>query len=464
MKRNYKINTIKLLSLFFLLTINVKLFAQYQIKLNVSNITETSVQIRGVLFDDKNYLAKDTLDFAKKQFNSSSKTAIIGGLYYLYFPVSKTKIYFALENKDTIAINISGKDYLASVKSNKVRNNVFFDYQRLERSYNWLDSAYAKEIRLQKKYNFKQRAEFFAEKTKALSDFRKKALLSIPANNVLHLYFKTLNQLDEWIPDRKNFEGRASFLKKFDLNSKKILFTPVLKEVLYEYYSSFPLVSDSLMKAMDQVLTLANCKEKAYPFIFDYSSKIVSNRAILNNGKSYVYVIEKYGINSPCKFLDKNSVSYYKKELDKLKMQNSKLKAPNIILPDTLKHTQNLHEFAKQYDFTVLIFYAPSCEHCQKEIPIMEETITNLEKQFNKRIGRFAICNDLDSNDEDWSKFIRTHKLNTNYAHVNLPKESKLRELYDAFSTPIYFLIDSDSDFLARRISPVSIKRYFLTL
>ena len=175
MKRNYNTNTIKLLILIFLLTINVKLFAQYQIKLNVSNITETSVQIRGVLFDDKNYLAKDTLNFAKKQFISSSKTAIIGGLYYLYFPISKTKIYFALENKDTIAINISGKDYLASVKSNKVRNNVFFDYQRLERSYNWLDSAYAKELQLQKKYNFKQRAEFFAEKTKALTDFRKKA-------------------------------------------------------------------------------------------------------------------------------------------------------------------------------------------------------------------------------------------------------------------------------------------------
>lgn len=464
MKRNYKTNTLKLLLFIFLLTINVKLFAQYQIKLNVSNITETSVQIRGVLFDDKNYLAKDTLDFAKKQFNSSSKTAIIGGLYYLYFPVSKTKIYFALENKDTIAINISGKDYLASVKSNKVRNNVFFDYQRLEQSYNWLDSAYAKELQLQKKYSFKQRAEFFAEKTKALSDFRKKALLSIPANNVLHVYFKTLNQLDEWIPDRKNFAGRASFLKKFDLNSKKILFTPVLKEVLYEYYSSFPLVSDSLMKAMDQVLTLANCEEKAYPFIFDYSSKIVSNRAILNNGKSYAYVVEKYGINSPCKFLDKNSVSSYKKELDKLKMQNSNLKAPNIILPDTLKNTQNLHEFAKQYDFTVIIFYAPSCDHCQKEIPIMEQTIATLEKQFNKRIGRFAICNDPDSNNEDWNKFIRTHQLNTNYAHVNLPKDSKLRELYDAFSTPIYFLIDSDSNFLARRISPISIKRYFSTL
>ena len=217
MKRNYKVNTLKLLLFIFLLTIHVNVFAQYQIKLNVSNITETSVQIRGVLFDDKNYLAKDTLDFAKKQFSSSSKTAIIGGLYYLYFPVSKTKIYFALENKDTIAISLSGKDYLANVKSNKARNNVFFDYQRLEQSYNWLDSAYAKELQLQKKYNFKQRAEFFAEKTKALSDFRKKALLSMPANNVLHLYFKTLNQLDEWIPDRKNFAGRTAFLKKIDL-------------------------------------------------------------------------------------------------------------------------------------------------------------------------------------------------------------------------------------------------------
>jgi predicted alpha/beta hydrolase len=94
----------------------------------------------------------------------------------------------------------------------------------------------------------------------------------------------------------------------------------------------------------------------------------------------------------------------------------------------------------------------------------MEQTIATLEKQFNKRIGRFAICNDPDSNNEDWNKFIRTHQLNTNYAHVNLPKDSKLRELYDAFSTPIYFLIDSDSNFLARRISPISIKRYFSTL
>ncbi len=93
LKKKYKAITLRLLLLIFLLTKHISVFAQYQIKLNVNNISETSVQIRGVLFDDKNFSAKDTLDFSKKQFSSSSKTAIIGGLYYLYFPISKTNIY-----------------------------------------------------------------------------------------------------------------------------------------------------------------------------------------------------------------------------------------------------------------------------------------------------------------------------------------------------------------------------------
>ena len=82
--------------------------AQYQIKIKAVNILDTVVYFRGTVFDEKNFIPKDTINLSKGSFTLSAKKPILGGIYFFYFPKSKTKIYFSLENKDSLKVEISG--------------------------------------------------------------------------------------------------------------------------------------------------------------------------------------------------------------------------------------------------------------------------------------------------------------------------------------------------------------------
>ena len=73
-------------------------------------------------------------------------------------------------------------------------------------------------------------------------------------------------------------------------------------------------------------------------------------------------------------------------------------------MPDTSGVVQNLHAFASQYDYTVLIFFDPSCEHCKVELPKMDSVIRAIATKTHLNIGKFAVCNDGVANDKIWKE------------------------------------------------------------
>ena len=84
----------------------IPLFAQAQFKVTVSK-SNAPVYFRGTLFDDKNYLAKDTLTGTVL----SSTTPIKGGIYYLQFSSTKERIYFTIENKEQFSLTYLYRSY-----------------------------------------------------------------------------------------------------------------------------------------------------------------------------------------------------------------------------------------------------------------------------------------------------------------------------------------------------------------
>ena len=70
--------------------------AQYQIKIKATNTADSIAYFRGTVFDDKNYIPKDTIKLYKGNYTVAAKKPIIGGIYFLYFPKSKQKIFFSL--------------------------------------------------------------------------------------------------------------------------------------------------------------------------------------------------------------------------------------------------------------------------------------------------------------------------------------------------------------------------------
>ena len=455
----------KIIYLISLIIIPIISSAQYTIKVStqVSNQNEQAF-LRSTLFDDKNFVPKDTINLNGKVKFIRSKTSIVGGIYFLYFPKTKEKVYLSLEDNDVYDIKIPAKDILNTIQITSPKNLIFLNYQRLMTQFTDLDSNYEAQVKLGRKFNLAQKAAFFQKKTDALTEFRKNALKALKPADALHIYFTTLNLLDQSVPSRRDIAKRKEFIKPFNLASPKLLFTPELKNILFEYLSYFPLHADSLQQGIDQVLGNLDCKSKAYPYIFDYFGTILRNRNIQSNADGYKTFLTKYVAKGKCNFLPPA------KKAELLKTLNGSSKelvigelSPRISLKDTNNVEKDLHETAKLYDYTVVVFYAPTCDHCQVEVPLMDSTIKQLEKTYQLKIGRYAICNEPGLPKTEWTNFTKKYKLTEKFTHVNLPENNEIRTTYDALSNPTFYLINRFGLLEDKKISPLTLKKFFLS-
>lgn len=431
--------------------------AQYRINLLITTKADSLAYLRGVVFDDKNYFPKDTVRIAKKNIILQSTKPIVGGIYYFQFDKTKQRYYFILENNDNLTLNIRGGE----MQTTNPRNQVLFQYQKLEKSFQVIDSLYAVEITRGRKFSYSDKAAFFKDKTSALKAFRTKALPKLNPSEVLHIYFSALNRLDGSVPDKKNYAARAQFIKGLDLNINKLLFVPSYKELLTEYMAYYPTQADSLLKGIDVILKKANCQSKSYPYVFNYFAQVMRNRNVQNNTEGFVKFVNTYVEKGNCTFLQAAQKATIIEEAKRLQSTLSVVKSPTISLPDTAGVTQDLHAFARLNDYTLLAFYAPTCDHCQKEVPEMDSTMKIIESRLGLTLGRFYICNEPGVPKATWQKFISDYKITTNAKHVELPSISDIRTQYDAFSNPVFFLLNRAGEIVARRISPTTLRKYF---
>lgn len=448
--------------IFFLLVVFLLItqwgFSQFQLKIKSSNSLDSIAYLRATVFDEKNYIPKDTIQLYKTVQTIKQAKPIVGGIYYLYFPKSKQKINLIIDNKDSISIVINDSNYLGSINSNNSKNDSFFSYQKLEKNLSYFDSLYDKEIKQGKKFNLAQKALFFKEKNTVLFETRIRMMKKLKPTSALYIYFDVLNKLDASVPNKKKFSDRITFFNNIDINSPKLLFTPLLKQVITEYLSYYPLQADSIVKGVDTIMLKLDCKSKAYPYVFDQIVKILKNREIQNNTIAYAYFLNKYVKEKKCKFLDPTIEKNLLNELENvnaLKFQDTSM---NMVLKDTAGVEKNLHEFAKQFDYTLITFFDPTCDHCKVELPKMDSIIHILENQLVLKIGKYSVCNELILQSEVWKSFITTHHLSKNYMHVHLGQNNDLRKSYDAFTNPLFYLINKEGKFVGKKISVNTLK------
>jgi hypothetical protein len=110
------------------------------------------------------------------------------------------------------------------------------------------------------------------------------------------------------------------------------------------------------------------------------------------------------------------------------------------------------------------MFYAPTCDHCQKEVPEIDSAASVISRIMNLKIGRFAVCNEPGLSRSVWLDFITKYRINTNVLHVDLPANSPIRSTYDAFMNPTFYLLNRKGEIVAKKISPTTLRKYFAGL
>ena len=100
-------------------------------------------------------------------------------------------------------------------------------------------------------------------------------------------------------------------------------------------------------------------------------------------------------------------------------------------------------------DYTVVIFWSPTCGHCQKELPQFDSVYQAALKKYNVKI--YAV--EADNETEKWKTYINEHNLNEGWIHVHDPNHStNFRSFYDVYSTPTIYLLDDQKIIRGKRI------------
>lgn len=436
--------------------------AQYTVNVHYSNPKDSTLYFRIATFDEKLFIPKDTIKLIKNKAKISSATSVFGGIYYIYLPNSGYKIQLCLENKDVVNLKIDGNLPFDSIQTTDPENKIFLKYQALENSFQHLDSQYAA---MQKRgtATLRVKEELYRTKREQMTAYRKTSMTKLNTNGLLYKYFKILNQIDAFKPDKNDYAGRDAFIKQFNLKDQQLYFTPVIKSVLYEYLSAYPLVADSALNGIEVVMKKMDCKDKPYPNTFNYFSSILQNSTIKDNMKGYVKFVDKYLLKNSCQFIPKNRMDGFLSTYNRFKEIAVKDTITDIVLKDTSGKVQNLKENIAAYDYTIISFYDPTCEHCKYQMPELDSTLKTIRSQSSLKILNFAICNTPTSMEKEWKSFIKEKNFTEEYVHVILGEMDNVRNDYAAYSNPIFYLCDTKGNIVLKKASISSIKKFLLT-
>ena len=99
--------------------------------------------------------------------------------------------------------------------------------------------------------------------------------------------------------------------------------------------------------------------------------------------------------------------------------------------------------------YTVLVFWAVDCGHCQTEIPKLHEDLEAIRNSIDLKVYAVQTKEDLY---KDWKKFVNEKKLN-HFVHVFDPIHlNNLKENFDIQGTPVIYLLDRDKRIKAKKI------------
>ncbi|MBX2950163.1 MAG: redoxin domain-containing protein [Crocinitomicaceae bacterium] len=275
---------------------------------------------------------------------------------------------------------------------------------------------------------------------------------------------------------------RDHYFDNTDFSVDGLVNTSVFGNKIEYFFGNKMLVQhwDTILKYAYRVIDQMDPKSKAFEYVVSYVTSSFGKSKQMGMDKVYVMMADKYYCTrnaegkSPASWMTEDKLEELCEKITVQKNLVMGVKAPNIILPDTLDRPWdklnwiNLHKINAEY--TILYFWDPECGHCKKITPKLAELY---DKKFKGRnIEVLAIGKASGDDYKKWKDYIVKNKLNflnvavtetilkigKEDARMLIPRFTTLESMnihltYDIFSTPRLFVLDKDKKFIAKQIS-----------
>ena len=397
-----------------------------------------------------------------------SKEKLTPGIYFVVSPKMSILFDFLVDEQqqfkivaDTLdlkSVQITGsKDNLLFQSYSKDINNLFLQLTELEKSFKTATSE---------KDSAKFKAAYIA-KDKEIKEQRQ-AFIQRHPNTLMSFLLNTMQVPDA--PPVPVVNGKADSLYPFRymkehywdnivLNDNRLLRTPFFEKKLDDYFKNFvSREADSIIEEVQYMLTVAKTGKEIYPFLlFKFTNKYISPE-FMGQDKVFLHIYQNFFAKGDTVLLNEASKKSLRDRAYSLMANQLGLPAPILVLNDLQDKKFALHNMKAPY--TLVAFWDPTCGHCKVEIPKLDSIYKASWKALNVKVLSVNI------NPKEitaWKSFIKEHQLE-DWQHGyqtedDLNKEIRegrpttIRQLYDVFKTPTFYLLDKDKKIVAKNLS-----------
>lgn len=442
----------------------------YNISGEITNLKDSTVML-AYYFGGKQY-ATDTAEVINGKFSFTGKKALKGGMYLVvlsnqqYFDIVVSEQHFSFSTK----LN----DLIGSMTfKNSVENPPFYEYLNFITQMQKEVTPIRQQLENaegDKKKDLQSKANAIDEQVKSYREtfiknnadkFFSKIVIATTEIEIPKSPLDSTGQPDKTFPYRFY---KKHFWDNMDFSDERILRTPIFYSKMDQYLDKLTAKHpDSINASADVLVSKAKANKEIFKYVVSHITSTYERSKIMGMDAVFVHMVEKYYLTNQCDWVDST-------QLVKIADRAQKI-APNLIgrkasefldfygrpfMKDTLGSLHTLQEI--NADYTLLIFYGPTCGHCKKEIPKVKHDVDSLlSKGYD--IKTFAVATEFDK--EEWKKFIKNQKIGDwiNVADINHDEEgnpvasSDWRDKYDIYSTPVIYLLDKEKKIIAKRIS-----------
>ncbi len=409
--------------------------------------------------DSSNILPNGTVKFTKKE-------KVPGGIYTVVFGNNKFSSDFLLTPNATLKISADTNALSNTNITGNEDNLIFTQYQNYvadkgrqlnetkklyETSTNFADSAIHEAT--------------YIKLNNELNAYRQNLINTKPASMMSALLLamkggafptkQAMNAADSL----ENFQFyKSHYWDDFAFSDDRLVRTPFFIPRLENYYRVVmqQMPADSIIQDIDYKLLLARTAPEMYKYLLNWLTDEYINPKYMGQDAVFVHLFEKYHSKGVSSWLNEQQMKVI---TDRAYMQMSNLigvKAADLQMLDWKEGPTSL--YSVDADYTLLLFWDPTCGHCKQELPRIDSIY-----QANWKANGVKIFAVLSENQKPlWIDYIKEHKLE-DWTHayqtqemIDREKNSALpgyRQLFDVIQTPTMLLLDKDKNIIAKKLT-----------
>lgn len=472
----------------------------YEIKINLKGAPDQKFYLAKYYWD-QTVMVDSCINSKPGQGVFKGKTPLDKGVYILASEGKGRYIDFFVDDSQKFTLNGDIKDLINSIQAvGSNENNQLFSYAKYM-------TSKEKEFR-EKQAQTKGKSK--ADSTKVMTEFQQKIASEVQAWEADYLKRNANNFVYDFInlktektttnvplasngrPDSlfQYYYYRNHYFDGVNFKDERILYTPFFADRVKRFFDQVIVQHpDTVIREMDKILKQCvpgNLLFNTLVGHFTYKYETNKSMSFDQYGncntfeKVFVHLADNYITNGMAKGIyDEETIKKIAERVNILRNLLPGAKVADLHMIDTTFGKQVLamgfdtsktsagvtYLYNKNFEklqplfrslsqvnakYTVLVFWAVDCGHCQTEIPKLHEDLEKIRNSVDVKVYAVQTKEELY---KDWKKFIGEKKLN-HFTHVFDPIHlNNLKETFDIQGTPVIYLLDREKRIKAKKIS-----------